>query len=461
MDIFFEDKAVLTSSFRDPSGFLFYDKGQIYRLINNCYKDNYDCLMKSGLYQELVNNELLISHVEIEEKSSLESLRYKIIKPEIIPFISYPYEWCFNQLKNAALTTLEIVKTALSFNMILKDASAYNIQFRKGRPILIDTLSFERYQEGKPWKAYRQFCQHFLAPLVLMSYVDIRLNQLLRVYIDGVPLDLARNLLPQKTKLNFSLLSHIHLHAATQKKYEDNVIKTRKVNRTGLLAIIDSMETLIKKLKWLPQGTEWGEYYNNTNYSDQAFNFKKLFVSECLEYIKPQSVWDLGANTGEFSRVSSDKSIPTISFDIDPAAVEKNYLKCVDQDEHNILPLLLDLTNPSPAIGWNNNERMSFGERGPVDMVFALALIHHLAISNNVPLDRIAQFFGSICHSLVIEFVPKSDSQVQKLLSTREDIFPDYCQDVFEKAFKIYFDIKVKRKVKDSERVLYLMKKNN
>jgi len=284
-----------------------------------------------------------------------------------------------------------------------------------GKPILIDTLSFEKYQEGQPWKAYRQFCQHFLAPLALMSKKDIRLNQLLRLYIDGIPLGLTSKLLPFKTHSMFSLLSHIHAHAKSQKYYEDKdiKIKKRKLSRRSFQGVIESLYSGIKKTNWSPQNTEWAEYYSDTNYSESAFEQKKKIISNLLDQIKPNSVWDLGANTGIFSRISSQKGIETISFDVDPAAVEKNYLECKKQNETKILPLLLDLTNPSPYLGWDSHERVSIIDRGPADVIMALALIHHLAISNNIPLSRLAEFFGKICKYLIIESIPKSDSQVQ------------------------------------------------
>lgn len=454
----------LSSSFRDPSGSLFVRDGVILRRVNTVYKEHYDQLMGSGLYDKLVDAGLLIPHTEVDITQTEQDAGtlYKIIQPDIVPFISYPYEWCFSQLKTAALTTLKIQRTALDFEMCLKDSSAYNIQFKDGRPVLIDTLSFEKYCEGRPWIAYRQFCQHFLAPLSLMSHRDVRLNQLFRIYIDGVPLDLASSLLPARSLLKFGLVSHIHFHAKSQKQYADRPIGVKnipKMSRTGLLAIIDSLSSTIKKLEWKPKGTEWADYYQDTNYSLVAFEQKKQFLSEVLEEVKPKSLWDIGANTGVFSRIGSEKGIPTISFDIDPSAVEKNYLRCVDNDENNILPLLLDLTNPSPAIGWENLERMSFLDRAPADMAFALALIHHLAIANNLPLRKTAAFFTKVCNWLIIEFVPKSDSQAQRLLSSREDIFPDYAQDNFEAEFKKHFEIRQKRKIADSNRTLYLMKK--
>jgi hypothetical protein len=456
-----KNSETLPSSFRDPSGFVFWQDGAVYRQINTIYREDYDRLMMSGLHKVLVEEGLVVPHEEVALRSSAPQLAYKVIRPEQIPFVSYPYEWSFSQLKDAALTTLSVQKKALEFGMSLKDCSVYNVQFTKGKPVFIDTLSFEKYREGSPWVAYRQFCQHFLAPLALMSRRDIRLGQLFRSHLDGIPLDLASKLLPRRTRFSFSLLSHIHLHARTQTRYADKQIDTSrpKLSRLGFTGIINSLESGVRSLKWNPGGTEWGDYYQDTNYSAGAFQHKKQTVADFLEAIHPRSVWDLGANTGIFSRIASDKAIQTISFDIDPAAVEKNYLECRRRNETNILPLLSDLTNPSPGIGWQNQERMSLAERGPADVVLALALIHHLAISNNTPFAKIAEFFASICDSLIVEFVPKSDSQVQRLLATREDIFVDYTQQAFESEFARRFVVERSQPITGSERILYLMRR--
>ena len=455
------NEEIHAASFRDPSGFMFSRNGRMFRQVNKCYKTDYDLLHSSGLFKKLVTSKLLVGHNEESISPAKPPLAYKIIEPVKVPFISYPYEWCFSQLRDAALCTLRIQELALKFCMSLKDASAYNIQFCNGRPILIDTLSFEAYKEGKPWVAYRQFCQHFLAPLALMAKTDIRLSQLLRVYIDGIPLDLASSLLPRLTWFNFGLLAHIHLHARAQSKYADADIKEikddRRMSKQSLLGLFDNLTITVKKLKWKPEGTEWGDYYDITNYSETAFKQKKDLISEWLGRVSPKWVWDLGANRGIFTRLASDLGIPSISFDIDPAAVEQNYRQVKSGKEKQILPLVLDLTNPSPSLGWHNRERVSFSQRGPADMVFALALIHHLAISNNVPLTQLANFFHDMGKWLVIEFVPKGDSQVQKLLKSRLDIFDHYTREDFEKVFGSQFTIHEKVKLRESERYLYLM----
>ena len=449
----------IPGSFRDPSGFLFNYSGDIYRQVNFCYKHDYDLLINSGLYEKLVTENLLISHKEVTNIPADSESAYKIIKPKRISFISYPYEWCFSALKDAALLTLEIQKIALDFGMSLKDCSGYNIQFKNGGPVFIDTLSFEKYIEGHPWVAYRQFCQHFLAPLLLISYIDVRLNLLLRNHIDGIPLDLASSLLPVRTRFKFSTLTHIHLHAKSQRYYsKKSVNKSKKqFGKIAFQGLIDNLISAIRSLKWLNKNTEWSYYYKEMNYSADSFQRKKDIVGEFLEMINPNTVWDFGANTGIFSRIAVKKKIQTVSLDLDPAAVDRNYMECRKVGESNILPIMMDLTNPSPSIGWQNSERMSLADRGPCDAAFALALIHHLSISNNIPFIRIAEFFVNICKSLIIEFIPKNDSQIQRLLKSREDIFESYTQERFESDFSKFFKLIKKECIEGSGRTLYLM----
>jgi ribosomal protein L11 methylase PrmA len=460
----------LSASFRDPSGFVFTHEGKVYRQVNSCYRPSYDQLMSSGLYDHLSTKGWLIPHTEI---ASLEGLpaderAHKLIHPKQIPYVSFPYEWSFNQLKDAALLTLKIAAAALQKNMSLKDASAYNVQFIGSQPVFIDTLSFEPYREGAPWVAYRQFCKHFLAPLALMAHADVSLSKLLLSEIDGIPLSLASQLLPYRTKLNYGLYTHIHLHAKTQQRFadaaettslQDSKVTSRRLSKRGLRAILESLASAVNKLHWRQPKTEWGGYYENTNYSVASAGQKATLVGAFLDSIPStiNTVHDLGANTGVFSEVASTYCKHVVSQDIDPVAVDAQYNLRKKRGPGNILPLLLNLTAPSPSIGWHNAERDGFIKRAQCDVVMALALVHHLAISNNTPLEHIAALFADLAPYLIIEFVPKSDTQVIRLLATRDDIFPDYHEIGFEQAFGKRFDIIKKETVEGSERTLYLL----
>lgn len=446
--------ALSSSSFRDPSGFVFQDDDRIFRQINPCYFAIYQGLTSQNVFNELFEKDFLIEHKEIERNEERIILEIKRI-----PFISYPYEWSFTQLKDAALLTLELQKFLLQRNFSLKDASAYNVQFIGSKPIFIDTLSIEPYKE-KPWIAFGQFCRHFLYPLMLMSKIDLRLNNLLKLWIDGIPSDLVDGLLPFSKNFSLDYWFYVKWLNSAQNKGQSAHKKIEpKLSKNQLKRLLDGLCNAISKLVPAKKLTEWGEYYTFTNYTDVAFNTKESLVKKLIEEIQPKVVWDLGANDGRFSRLASQKGITTLAFDIDPIAVEKNYQYAKKNNEKNVLPLLLDLTNPSSGIGWANQERFSLAERGNADLCMALALIHHLAIGNNVPFEKIAKYFSLLGNNLIVEFIPKEDSKVQELLLNREDIFENYNQNNFEVSFSNYFTIEKKLPIDDSKRTLYWMKK--
>jgi 2-polyprenyl-3-methyl-5-hydroxy-6-metoxy-1,4-benzoquinol methylase len=455
------DWQAVDGSFRDPSGFVFTRDGTLYRQVNRSFQASFDAFIASGLYRELTDEGLLVSHEDAPLTLAATPEAFALLKPERIPFISYPYEWSFGQLKDAALLTLAIQERALKHEFVLRDASAYNVQFRDGRPVFIDTLSFEPRREGSPWVAYRQFCEHFLTPLVLMSNRDVRSGMLLRSNIDGIPLELASRLLPRRTWLNPAILFHIHLHALAQARFADSTVSRRasgrRMTRGTLQALVAGLRRCIEGLQWTPAGTEWADYAEHNNYTDTAARAKREIVSSTVQLARARMVWDVGANTGEYSRAARQGGALVVAFDIDPAAVERNYRQVRSAGESGLLPLLLDLANPSPAQGWAHCERMSLEQRGPADVVMALALVHHLAIGRNLPLELIASFLSRLGRVLVIEFVPKSDEQVQRLLRNREDIFPNYTVDGFEEAFRRHFRIDGIQPLPESGRAIYRM----
>jgi ribosomal protein L11 methylase PrmA len=454
------------SSFRDNSGYIYQKDRIYYRSINLLYKANYNFLISSGLYQRLVKDFSLISHKEIQPNVIHSEGHYKTLLPEQLPFISFPYCWSFGMLKDAALLTLRIQKESLKYGMILKDASAFNIQFRGHSPIFIDTLSFEEYTDGTPWLAYNQFCQHFLAPLALMSYTDITLNQLLISNIDGLSLELTTKLLPFKSKFNFGLYLHIFMHSKAQKNYKaqkgKNSLIVSKINYTAksIERIVDSLISTIEGLTLSKQNTTWDSYYEKW-VIDQYFDKKVTTVKGFIETIGTGLIQclDLGANDGTFSFLAAKHYNQVLSFDIDPLCVEQNYQALKKEKITNILPLIIDFTNPAPAIGWNNEERESILKQiGKVDTIMALAVIHHLCIGKNIPLQYLVDFLKNHCNNLIIEFVPKTDEKVKLLLENREDIFPLYNVNDFKKIFSEYFDILEEIILTPTDRILFLMK---
>ncbi|HZP47975.1 MAG TPA: hypothetical protein VFB07_05560 [Vicinamibacterales bacterium] len=448
------------ASFRDPAGFVFVRDGVVYRQVNEVYRGDYDTLVRSGLYDALAERGLLIEHDEVPTTAQADARACRVLRPRQVPFVSYPYEWCFSQLADAARTTLAVQQIALAHGMSLKDATAYNIQFLAGRAVLVDTLSFERYEPGTPWVAYRQFCQQFLAPLALMSAVDVRLGQLSRVFLDGVPLDLASRLLPLRTMGRFSLATHIHLHARAGRRFGNRPVAEtrRRMSATAMRGLIDNLGAAIDRLTPRSHDTGWARYEEIATYSADARDAKERVVREFLQQMRPRVVWDLGANTGRFSRVAAEMGALTLAFDADHDATELHYRACRAAAQRRVLPLVVDLVNPSPGIGWAHQERSSLASRGPADAVLALALLHHLAIGNNVPFDRIADVLRDLGAHAVVEYVPKDDVRVQQLLVNRTDGFDDYSEAAFERAFRRRFDICQRVPIPGTLRVLYLMR---
>jgi ribosomal protein L11 methylase PrmA len=451
-------------SYRDPGGFIYHRNGTLYRQIGPASVEDWEAFLASGLADRLIASGKLIGHEAASLDDAATPDARAVIRPTPIEFISYPYEWTFGELKDAALLTLDVQLEALAAGWTLKDASAYNVQFRDARPVMIDSLSFEPLEDGAPWVAYRQFCEHFLAPLALMSRRDVRLATLLRADPDGVPLDLAKGLLPWRTRLNFGLLSHLHLHANAQVRHaadddDGQAAKRARISRTKLVALITNLRSTVAGLDWSPGGTEWSDYAENTSYNDRATQAKERLVGEFVRQVAGPSAWDLGANTGRYSRIAADAGKRVLAFDIDPAAAERNYRAIRQEGRGDILPLLLDIANPSPGIGWANAERRSLLERADPDVILALALVHHIAISRNVPLPMVLELFARMSPWAIVEFVPKEDPMVRRLLSTRKDVFPDYTLEGFREAAASRWDVVTETPIEESPRTLFLLRR--
>ncbi|MDG1501496.1 MAG: class I SAM-dependent methyltransferase [Ulvibacter sp.] len=449
------------ASFRDPSGYMFYDGDVLRRAINPIYFRQYNALKDSGFFKTLITNKLLIPHTQ-----TTVSDQQIVITPEPIAFITNPYEWSFEQYKHAALHTLKVHKYALSKGFILKDASAYNVTFHKGSPVFIDTLSFDFYEKDTPWRAYKQFITHFFGPLVLASYHGTEIFKMLQTHIDGIPVKLIASLLPGKSKLSSTIYTNIHLLAKMERTHSEDYKAETKIAKLSLKAqnnIIDNLFDFIKKLS-IKEETEWGNYYDKTNYNDAAFQGKKTLIEDWVTALNPQRLIDIGGNDGTFARTVVTKVPHVIVTDIDSNAVGYNYKQIQQNKETNMLAFVCDVLQPAPGIGLNNSERNSLVERlqdySP-DVTMALALIHHITLSGNVPFDRSAQFFAAFSKHLILEFPTREDSWVSSLLVRKREFmnhFDFYNQEAFEDGYKHYFDIQKKETVPGTKRVLYLLK---
>lgn len=452
------DSMIHPASFKDPAGFVFERDGIFYRHVNPSYQPAYERLMGSHLYAGLTGNDRLIQHTEIDENLSRSQPFYKTLLPAQLPFISYAYEWSFDQLKDAALLTLDICREAIRHGMILKDATPYNIQFDGCRAVFIDTLSFELYDPSQPWIAYRQFCEAFLAPLLLSHFAGADLNTLLLAYPEGIPVAVCARLLPFKSRLHLPSLLHIHL----QSRVTAGTASSRPVQSFSQQKLVNILEHLAKGIGALQPGsgkTAWSDYYQQTIKSQDYLQEKQTLFNQLLEQTTAESAIDLGANTGVFSRLLSARCKQVVACDFDSLAINQLYLG-LKAEPQPILPLVIDLSHPSPALGWANRERAAFLQRSRFDLVVALALIHHLVIGKNIPLQQLAACFRDMCKKfLLIEYVEREDEKVKGLLERKGLDYTHYNKQEFERQLAVYFDPVAHHILSDGLRILYLWRK--
>jgi hypothetical protein len=446
------------ASYRDPSGFVFRKDGVYYRQVNQSYSSDFELLLQSGLYASLTQKRLLLPHSEIGEDLTGHPQRYKILLPEQVPLISYPDEWSPSQLRAAALLTLQLLRIGLDHGMVLKDATPLNIQFHKGKAIFIDTLSFEKYDPAQPWVAYRQFCECFLYPLYLNHYLSIGTHTLSGAYPEGIAADTTAALLPWKSRLRLGIWLHVLLPARVRK---DALPGGRQLvfDKTKLLHLTGHLEQILENLD-TRAGTpsHWKGYYQDSILSPAYLAAKEHLFRTYIDELSFASALDLGANDGYFSKILAEKAAAVVAADSDWHCIESLHRYTLQHPGRPILPLCVDIADPTPARGFANAERSSFTNRMPADLVVALALIHHLVLGRNIPLTRIAAYLSQLTTAwLILEFVPLTDPKAAQLRGNRKGEAPPYDESALEQAFAGYFTIEKKSSIPGTERILYRM----
>lgn len=443
------------SSFRDYDSILEFDDFFYYRSISENYFKHYDHFIKSGLKEYLLlNNYILPFNEIIANETEFDYCKIKL-KTNKIPFISYPYEWSFEQFKEAALFTLKVNAIALEYGMILKDASMFNVQFIGCEPIFIDISSFEIYENGKPWQGYYQFCKHFYGPIFLASKKNGFIPKLLQYFIDGIPLKETVSLSNFTSLFSSGAFLHLYLHSRNEGKLV-NSKKNTKLSKSQLLNILNHLKDSINKLKQNSKESIWNDYNQNNNYLQESKSDKSAIIQDYLGEINGHKALDLGANDGFYSSLLANKGYYTLVVDIDELAIDRAFTINKNKYRRSIHPLQVNLANPTPAIGWNNIERKSFWERCNVDVIQALAIIHHLTITHDISFEQIAKKISKHTNYLIIEYVYPNDSQAQILLQNKPHHSSYYNLINFESAFESYFKLKRKSVIKGSERVLFL-----
>jgi len=385
----------------------------------------------------------------------------EVLEHERIPFVSYPYEWSFGMLQDAALLTLDLQLEALEEGFVLKDATPYNVQWVGSRPVFIDIPSFQRLSPGTPWTGYRQFCELFLFPLFLQAYKGVSYHAWLRGSINGITADQCRSLMSPRDYVRPGVLTHVYLQSRLQARYGDTTQDVRATLRSAgfgvelIKANVRRLRTLIASLTWSPGKTAWSDYAECNRYEAGAAKAKQEFVESALSGMNHGLVWDLGSNTGTYSRLLAGCADHVVAFDADLAVAEGFYVALRQEGPENILPLFSDLADPSPGLGWRGAERRPIESRGQPDLTLALALLHHLVITSNIPLPNVVEWLATLGGDLVVEFVTRDDPMVQQLLRNREDYYFDYHQSAFEAELTRRFRHVRQQPICEGARVLY------
>jgi hypothetical protein len=446
------------ASYRDPSGFVFTIDGVFYRQVNRSYVKQYEHLINSGLYDKLTRETLLIPHTEIPENFIKSPDHHLTLLPKQLPRITYASEWCPEQLQDAALLTLNIQRLAMEHGMTLKDATPFNVQFDNGKAIFIDTLSFDIYDPAKPWIAYRQFCECFLFPLYIHRYTQTGTHKISSAWPDGISASLTARLLPLSSRWSAGAWLHIFLQNRVASK--KTTIKESKLqfSKTKLTQLIGHLHTIVSRLvKPIAVPSAWSNYYTATILGNAYLEAKDQLFRGYLRHVEFAAALDLGCNDGLFSKILAQTGVPVIAVDSDWPCISKLYRENVP----NIQALIVDLANPTPATGFRNAERSSFTDRAGSDLVIALALVHHLALRNNIPLPLIAAYFSQLVkRHLIIEFVPLSDEKARELTARKDTPPLNYDSNHFEAAFSKAFFIEKKDAIPGTDRLLYLMTKS-
>lgn len=453
------------ASFKDPDGRVFAFGDRIFRTLNRCGRENFDALCKSGLYDQLVGgNKVVDSSLQASKDLGFEPavVGTDLIEHRRIPYISYPYEWSFDMLRDAALLTLDLMEESLQYGFILKDATPFNVQFCDGRPVWIDLPSFAPYRANQPWVAYTQFCSTQLYPLMLTAYRNLEFQPMLRGSIGGIKSTDMAKLLRGRDFFRRGVLAQIHLPALLERSFARKPValgsqfEKAKFSKDMLLGLCRRLRKLISGLTYRPRDSEWAGYRQICSYRDEDTIAKHRFVEEAVAEADPRRVWDLGCNTGEYSEIAAGIAEHVVAFDIDPAAINALYLGQKEgRNSGTIQPLVGDLTNPSPALGWALTERGAWRDRGQADFFLALALVHHLVIGGNIPVRAVVDALASVASAGVVEFVCKKDEMVRRLLTNREDVFADYTRENFEAELSRCFHIIGRKDINQGTRTLY------
>jgi SAM-dependent methyltransferase len=453
-------------SFRDPESRVFYEGDEVYRALSPDGLSDFQALSGTGLLDDerVVRTELLADGAAGGRAAREGLLVHEpagVLRHERIPFVSYPYEWTFSMLKDAALLQLDLLLASLEHDLVLKDSTPYNVQFKGARPVFVDVGSFERIRDGEPWVGYRQFCMLYLYPLLLQAVKDVPFHPWMRGSIDGITPLQVRNLMSFRDRFRRGMFTNVFLHARLEARYADRPAQVKEevkrvFKKELFVANVRKMRKLVERLSWDPPEGVWTAYGERNSYTDDDARRKDEFVRQVATSQPWNLVWDIGANNGRYSRIAAEGAKTVVAVDADQGPVELLYRDLRQEGNEQILTLTMNLADPSPGLGWRGLERKALPDRGKPDLVLALALIHHVAIRANVPVKEFIGWLASLGSALVIEFPTREDPMVKKLLAPKRDgLHPDYELGYFERTLGEFFEVERSERSGSGTRVLY------
>ena len=450
------------ASFRDPTARVVRRDGEILRYLTASALRDWDSLASTKFFTTYTSAGRLVGTERADHTSPPPKNPWvAVLRHQTIPIVSYPYEWCFSMLQDAALLQLDLLLDALGEGMTLKDSTPFNVQWRGTQPVFIDIGSFKVAEPGEPWVGYRQFCEMFLYPLFLQAYKDVPFHPWLRGSLEGVEARHINRLMSPRDRLRPGVFTHVYLLSKVQARYEGTQRNVRKDLRSAGFSAelvkrnVSRMRKTVERLSWSRGNSTWSDYASTNTYDQADRDRKRQFVLQAATAQPRSCVWDLGCNTGEYSRAVSECADQVVAIDGDHLAIERLYRELKAQSNTTVLPVVGNLTDPSPGLGWRHHERPTLEERSHPDLILALALIHHLAITRNVPLSELLAWFASFRADVVLEFVGPEDPMVEQLMRNRDPVDLQYTQDHFDACLAEHFVVARKESLQSGMRTLY------
>lgn len=452
-------------SFRDRSARVFYHDATVFRALSSHALEQWEALSASRFHSRAVREGRLVFSERVDPAGLAlppgNASWAAVLRHEPVPFVSYPYEWSFGMLRDAALLQLDLLLEGLEEGLTLKDASPYNVQWRGTAPVFVDVASFGRWAPGEPWMGYRQFCQLFLYPLLIAAYRDVDFHPWLRGSLEGVDAKTCFRVLGARSMLRPGVATHVYLQARAQAAWAHSLrdvrhdLRTAGFSRQIIQRSARGLRKLVAGLTWRRRRSTWSEYRRCPHCDDAYGSAKAAFVLEAASSRRWRLAWDLGCNTGAYSRLIASHADTVVAMDADHLSVHRLYQELRANENGVVLPLVLNLADPSPGLGWRNLERKRLTERGTPDLVLCLALLHHLVIGANIPLPEVVEWLSSLGSELVIEFATREDEMVRRLLRNKDDQYADYDLDGFERALIARYVVVRRETLPAGTRTLY------